>query len=913
MAYRAEIQIGVAGLKQLGELEKRLTGINTLVTRLNKTARNPVIDTTNLTKAATNVDTLNKQLERTLQLQQQINRQPLGGGGGKPPGGGPGRGGGGLGFNPQPTGENLALGLGFPLLFGGGVGQVIGGLAGSFFGEGFGGQILGSAIGQQLEDALKRITDIGRATQTLNLDTLRDSVIAVNADLDITVERLIKAGQADAARAEIGRQVALQTGLLPEATEGTARAVGALSTAWNEVVGAVSGLLSLLGRPFVSALAVILQAIAKAAQGMNILIQLMNKYIPGIAIANKLWTEIEKRLPNILEDHEQLRAEIERQTDAYSKQLGRSMKLEEIDKRRNNANTVAAKIQNNELDRQARIEKLRGETEDKLAEARIKYKGQDISLLEKQILAEAAIEERAINREAARQRERLEIQLALEALTKTAELEQSRLALSQALNTEELSRLTRQKELALSLNEEFGIINNIATVKQQVAADELKAAYDTAALAVQKAEAEGINVAHTREIAANQVKAAEAKYRDAQATADLEARQQKVASYAAEVARQSERAAVAAREQTAAIDNNVRATQAVYQAAITINNASADLLRIKLKQVKTEEERRAILLKLRQIEIRNAELTFKATIAQIKADKERQQIAYNIALGKLKEYEAIVKIAQAQGVVKREHYDALEAQKSALRIVESTIRATNTIAAAQEKAASATFKSAVAQADANYQTQLLAAGTQAAASAAGQYAANMQTAATSAARAAGVVRTLENVQAEVRTLGQTSTQVATYTEEEMRSQGIGPYADAVTRARYQAAKAAERRAAAQSLPATTANPVAAFAKGGIITKPTLALMGEGNEPEYVIPESKAASFAVAYLLGNRGTSALSQSSESPAINVTTGPVIQQDGQRYVTLSDMEAAMQSVVNTMMGNGRTTGGRRFSGVN
>jgi len=913
VAYRAEIQIGVAGLKQLGELEKRLTGINTLVTRLNKTARNPVIDTTNLTKAATNVDTLNKQLERTLQLQQQINRQPLGGGGGKPPGGGPGRGGGGLGFNPQPTGENLALGLGFPLLFGGGVGQVIGGLAGSFFGEGFGGQILGSAIGQQLEDALKRITDIGRATQTLNLDTLRDSVIAVNADLDITVERLIKAGQADAARAEIGRQVALQTGLLPEATEGTARAVGALSTAWNEVVGAVSGLLSLLGRPFVSALAVILQAIAKAAQGMNILIQLMNKYIPGIAIANKLWTEIEKRLPNILEDHEQLRAEIERQTDAYSKQLGRSMKLEEIDKRRNNANTVAAKIQNNELDRQARIEKLRGETEDKLAEARIKYKGQDISLLEKQILAEAAIEERAINREAARQRERLEIQLALEALTKTAELEQSRLALSQALNTEELSRLTRQKELALSLNEEFGIINNIATVKQQVAADELKAAYDTAALAVQKAEAEGINVAHTREIAANQVKAAEAKYRDAQATADLEARQQKVASYAAEVARQSERAAVAAREQTAAIDNNVRATQAVYQAAITINNASADLLRIKLKQVKTEEERRAILLKLRQIEIRNAELTFKATIAQIKADKERQQIAYNIALGKLKEYEAIVKIAQAQGVVKREHYDALEAQKSALRIVESTIRATNTIAAAQEKAASATFKSAVAQADANYQTQLLAAGTQAAASAAGQYAANMQTAATSAARAAGVVRTLENVQAEVRTLGQTSTQVATYTEEEMRSQGIGPYADAVTRARYQAAKAAERRAAAQSLPATTANPVAAFAKGGIITKPTLALMGEGNEPEYVIPESKAASFAVAYLLGNRGTSALSQSSESPAINVTTGPVIQQDGQRYVTLSDMEAAMQSVVNTMMGNGRTTGGRRFSGVN
>lgn len=941
-SYRAEIQIGVVGIGQLGTLQKSLNQVSKTVDLLNSKKIEQGFN-------VQNINTYNAQLQKAWQninkaaigsqeefkavqdlvaakrnqvaVQERLNRlikeqevaqrkiiatRDAGFGlqGPKlPPGftsAGKKPAGGGLGFNPAATPESLALGAGFPLLFGGGVGQVAGGLLGSFFGSGFGGQILGSAIGQQLEDALKRITDIGRAAQTLNLDTLRDSVIAVNADLEITVERLIKAGQADAARAEIGRQVALQTGLLPEATEGTARAVGALSTAWNEVVGAVSGLLSLLGRPFVSALAVILQAIAKAAQGMNILIQLMNKYIPGIAIANKLWTEIEKRLPNILEDHEQLRAEIERQTDAYSKQLGRSMKLEEIDKRRNNANTVAAKIQNNELDRQARIEKLRGETADKLTEARLKYKGQDISLLEKQILAEAAIEERTINREAARQRERLEIQLALEALTKTAELEQSRLALSQALNTEELSRLTRQKELALSLNEEFGIINNIATVKQQVAADELKAAYDTAALAVQKAEAEGINVVHTREIAANQIQAAEAKYRDALATADLEARQQRVASYAAEVARQSERAAMAAREQTAAIDNNLRATQAVYQASITINNAAADLLRLKLKQVKSEEERRDILLKLRQIEIRNAELTFRATIAQIKADKERQEIVYNTALGKLKEYEAIVKIAEAQGVANREYYDALEAQRSALRIAEDTIRATNRIASAQEKAASATFRSAVAQADANYQTQLLAAGTQAAASAAGQYAANMQTAATSAARAAGVVRTLENVQAEVRTLGQTSTQVATYTDEEMRKLGIGKYANASTRARAQA----EAYAARLNL------PTAALAKGGMITRPTIALIGEGRENEFVIPESKAPAFASNFLAQNSPAGA----PVDVTVNLQTGPVMQtENGQKYVTLQDLESVLQDFAGSVLGNARSTGGRRFAGVN
>ena len=45
--------------------------------------------------------------------------------------------------------QSAALGAGFPLLFGGGAGSIAGGLAGSAFG--FGGQILGSALGQQLD------------------------------------------------------------------------------------------------------------------------------------------------------------------------------------------------------------------------------------------------------------------------------------------------------------------------------------------------------------------------------------------------------------------------------------------------------------------------------------------------------------------------------------------------------------------------------------------------------------------------------------------------------------------------------------------------------------------------------------------------------------------------------------------
>ena len=44
----------------------------------------------------------------------------------------------------------------------------------------------------------------------------------------------------------------------------------------------------------------------------------------------------------------------------------------------------------------------------------------------------------------------------------------------------------------------------------------------------------------------------------------------------------------------------------------------------------------------------------------------------------------------------------------------------------------------------------------------------------------------------------------------------------------------------------------AFAKGGVVKGPTLGLIGEGGEPEYIIPQSKAAGFAANFLSGKRG-------------------------------------------------------------
>ncbi len=77
-------------------------------------------------------------------------------------------------------GENLMLGAGFPLLFGGGAGAVGGGVLGAGIqaatgSKGFGAQILFSALGQQVDAFVGKISTLGKAFNTLNPDV--DAVI----------------------------------------------------------------------------------------------------------------------------------------------------------------------------------------------------------------------------------------------------------------------------------------------------------------------------------------------------------------------------------------------------------------------------------------------------------------------------------------------------------------------------------------------------------------------------------------------------------------------------------------------------------------------------------------------------------------------------------------------------------------
>jgi phage-related minor tail protein len=91
-----------------------------------------------------------------------------------------------------------------------------------------------------------------------------------------------------------------------------------------------------------------------------------------------------------------------------------------------------------------------------------------------------------------------------------------------------------------------------------------------------------------------------------------------------------------------------------------------------------------------------------------------------------------------------------------------------------------------------------------------------------------------------------------------------------------------------------------FAKGGMVTGPTLGLVGEAG-PEYIVPARKAQGFAQNILAGVRGPGAIPRFAEggfvapsSASVSIQTGPVTQMDGQNFVTTADLGAAVEAGV-------------------
>ena len=112
--------------------------------------------------------------------------------------------------------------------------------------------------------------------------------------------------------------------------------------------------------------------------------------------------------------------------------------------------------------------------------------------------------------------------------------------------------------------------------------------------------------------------------------------------------------------------------------------------------------------------------------------------------------------------------------------------------------------------------------------------------------------------------------------------------------------------------------VPAFANGAVVSKPTIAMVGDGGEDEYIIPASKMAAASANYLNGARGGAVIPAFANggfvggNAQINVTTGPVMQQGGQQYVSMADLERGLRKTADGIYASLRTPAGRYATGV-
>jgi hypothetical protein len=301
---------------------------------------------------------------------------------------------------------------------------------------------------------------------------------------------------------------------------------------------------------------------------------------------------------------------------------------------------------------------------------------------------------------------------------------------------------------------------------------------------------------------------------------------------------------------TASIDNSLKIAEARHQAESAIRDVIKDQLKNQLDQAVTQQDRVKIAKQIYDIEIANAESALKLALQRIRAEVDRANIAIRTQELKLQELDVEMRILRARGQNTTEIEGAVRSQRSALNIAISTAQAISVSADYQVKSAMATFNSQKNAAALAYQQNIVAKNTSAAANESERLAAGFQKAAVAA---------------------------SAMSQNTLTKKIYGSTTTTTTRANI--------------TPATTSSSAG-----------------------YIVPESSVASFTNNYLSGERGSmEKAGGGGAAPTISIQTGPVVQMNGQNYVTTQDMSRAVQAGVQqtlNMMRNDRGT--RRAVGL-
>lgn len=712
--------------------------------------------------------------------------------------------------------ENLMLGAGFPLLFGGGAGEVAGGLLGSFVGEGFGGQILGSAIGRIIQDFGQAAIDLAKTLESpaSSFEQIKEKSLLSSKAQERYVETLIKNGEIVKANAVIYADFNKRFG---------ETSLTSLRTNSDKLARSMAEL------------GVRMQLVA--AGPFDKFIGSLNNILAGVNL-DQAATQLSSRLQGPQRaQFEQERARIaglqfKGVFGGITQEQAVQQMLELLDK----------------------YEKF------------VPKKNVPLSVDDLKLQLEAG---RAL-RDVYAENFKLQLEKGLAV---------------KVLNGELLQDYVRANEIQneyLATNEKLAVV--IKNVKDIEAAGGV---------------AKGIISAEEMGKLKNEITALENKKLDLK----IQVNKESLALFEKEIKAAGDRATRALELQAGAVRGRETIAQSQFALQKSINDLysqrldmEVEILNKTLEQTTSLAQQEAIFNRLREIaniryaiSISNAKIERASAYAQIRANLEllaievrKQEVAFKVAQATMFE-------AKAKGLLNRDYVNAVEAQSDALELSRQNYDFAVRNAEIQERIA-----------DTAYRQKIEAAG----------FARNMEIAAINTrqaqAAAAATASTLNSINSSTRYgqgLGQFGRKTVLGERYTVASQSftvpIGYQGFGLTPQMYMA-----------TLPG--ANSIAKYATGGYVKNPTFAMIAEAGQGEYVVPESKAAQFAMNYMMGSRGTAAIDGNAGSPTVNITTGPVMQQDGQMYVTLQDFEQGLQTMANSLLGNNRSAGGRRYAGV-
>lgn len=369
---------------------------------------------------------------------------------------------------------------------------------------------------------------------------------------------------------------------------------------------------------------------------------------------------------------------------------------------------------------------------------------------------------------------------------------------------------------------------------------------------------------------------------------------------------ETENSQIKAAEQ--AYENTIKVTDARLNAESEINQLQGQILERAYEQAGSAKERLDIAKQIYQNEVEGAKIAYQQTLNSIKAEQQRLEFRKQAAQIEAQIIQAKGELAAAEAessekaqLILEKTQNAVRVQQENVRVIDGQIKAQAKVAEQQKIAADAVFRQKELTARQKLEQKLV-----------GDKLVKSKT------EASKLSTNLKNSNTNSQNLATATGRVATNAQNS--SFMFIKVADNASNAAYQinrAAAAQERLNRAKRQKSSSGGgggqtvqqaqggynlgSFQAFARGGVVKGPTLGLIGEGGEPEYIIPQSKAAGFAANFLSGKRGASAIPGFAEggmavpsTASVNIKTGPVTQMDGQNFVTTSDLGAAVEAGV-------------------